>query len=496
MKFPTLAILALLAITALRYGFAVTTEVTPDEAYYWMCSKRIDWAFFDGPPGTAALIQAGTAFRGNGALGIRLAFPMAALVASLVVFLLSRAIFGTPVGIWTAVALNALPVFNEAAVHAGPAIPALAAVAYAARATWRALNSRSSTPWWIAAGLSIGVGLQFHYAALAAWAGILATCLISRKRRVEFLQPGLYVSALLTAALAIPLVAWNQSQNWAPFAAGTLRTALRVNFSALGQSLAGAALALSILVSLLLVAVLALGVRDSRSQLRIRYLVTWAAPFLLIWLYGALHREAAPPELLLGATFLLPIMISYWHSNRIAEAVVPIALVTAAVSSAIALAAWSRPQLPWGKVATAVAALRAENAPFSAEPIFVIAQNPADTAALKYHIRNALGGKTTEVFLRESQDLSTQFGLWPRYDEFVKTETPPDEFFQELSAVNPYAGRTAIYVSDESSEELPQTITNAFEKVTPAAALKFTDPAGMHRELRLYLCENYQTMPL
>jgi 4-amino-4-deoxy-L-arabinose transferase-like glycosyltransferase len=496
MKLTSLAILALLVLTALRYVLAMTMEVTPEEAYYWMCARRLDWAFFDGPPGTAALVQAGIATKGSGALGIRLAFPMAAAAASVAAFLLGRAVFGTTAGIWTAIALNALPAFNEAAIHAGPAIPALAAVIYAARAAWRALNSRASMPWWITAGLSVGAGVQFHYAALAAWAGILLNCLLSRKRRAEFRQPGLYIAALLTAAMAAPLIVWNQSQNWAPFALGTLRTALRLDFPALAQALGGAAWALSIFLSLALAAVLALGAIESRSQLRVRFLVTWAAPFLLIWLYGALHRGAVQPELLLGAALLLPVMVHYWHNERITPAAISFALVTAAVSSALALAALTSPGPPWEKIALAAAKLRAESAPSSPDPIFLIAQNPADTAALNYHIRNAPGGKTTEVFLRESQDLSTQFGLWPRYDEFVKTEKPPDEFFRELSAANPYAGRTAIYVSQESLEELPQTITNAFERVTPAAALKFTDPAGAAHEYRLYLCENYQTMPL
>ena len=50
---------------------AYFTEITEDEAYYWMYSRYLDWGYFDHPPMIALLIRAGYAIFQN-ELGVRL----------------------------------------------------------------------------------------------------------------------------------------------------------------------------------------------------------------------------------------------------------------------------------------------------------------------------------------------------------------------------------------------------------------------------------------
>jgi hypothetical protein len=147
---------------------------------------------------------------------------------------------------------------------------------------------------------------------------------------------------------------------------------------------------------------------------------------------------------------------------------------------------------PWPSVARAIEPLATEAQTGLTTPLFVIAPDPDATSALSYHLARSQFGASHPVFLRESQDLSNQFGLWPRYDDFVPTAQAPDEYFQELKAVNPYLGRSALYVTEEEPADLPQTITSAFVRCTPYATISLS--AG--RKLRVYLCEDYQTMPL
>jgi len=63
-----LLILGWLTVNLLQAGF---TELTNDEAYYWMYSRNLDYGYFDHPPAIALLIKAGYALFHN-EFGLRL----------------------------------------------------------------------------------------------------------------------------------------------------------------------------------------------------------------------------------------------------------------------------------------------------------------------------------------------------------------------------------------------------------------------------------------
>ena len=92
------------------------------------------------------------------------------------------------------------------------------------------------------------------------------------------------------------------------------------------------------------------------------------------------------------------------------------------------------------------------------------------------------------MFVPESPDLSSQFGLWPSYADFVESDIVADEYYQEQKGVNPFIGRNAIFFGSD----LPQTIKGAFQDVQPLR--KITTPDG--REFTIFLCLGYQTLPL
>jgi hypothetical protein len=97
------------------------------------------------------------------------------------------------------------------------------------------------------------------------------------------------------------------------------------------------------------------------------------------------------------------------------------------------------------------------------------------------------------VYVLESQDVSNQFALWPSYDDFVETDAPPVEYFTEQKAVNPFVGRTAIYIGPEAADGLPQALTAAFAEIRPLATLRIP---GRSDPLYIHLCVDYQTLPL
>ena len=61
----------LLAWLIINLITAFSTELYPDEAYYWMYSEFLDWGYFDHPPGVALLIKL-FSFLGQNELAVRL----------------------------------------------------------------------------------------------------------------------------------------------------------------------------------------------------------------------------------------------------------------------------------------------------------------------------------------------------------------------------------------------------------------------------------------
>ena len=72
MKRPFVFLIIGLLIWALINGVqAYFTELDPDEAYYWMYSRHLDWGYFDHPPMVALMIHLGYRLFAN-ELGVRL----------------------------------------------------------------------------------------------------------------------------------------------------------------------------------------------------------------------------------------------------------------------------------------------------------------------------------------------------------------------------------------------------------------------------------------
>ncbi len=57
--------------TLLNAFTAAFLELDPDEAYYWVYARQLDWGYFDHPPAIAVLIRFGSSWMA-GALGVRL----------------------------------------------------------------------------------------------------------------------------------------------------------------------------------------------------------------------------------------------------------------------------------------------------------------------------------------------------------------------------------------------------------------------------------------
>src|ERR1700751_4861833 len=100
------------ALTAIRFSLLATTDLSFDEAHYWMWSQRLAPAYFSKGPGIAFAIRASTAVLGSNEFGVRFFSPLLAAGTSLLLFYFARRLFNAAAAAWVVIALNVTPIFN------------------------------------------------------------------------------------------------------------------------------------------------------------------------------------------------------------------------------------------------------------------------------------------------------------------------------------------------------------------------------------------------
>jgi 4-amino-4-deoxy-L-arabinose transferase-like glycosyltransferase len=193
--------------------FVSPLELYPDEAQYWVWSRRLGLGYFSKPPLIAWAIRTTTALGGQGEAWVRLSAPVFHAVAALALARAAGRLYGPGWTVfWAAVVYSLMPgVQLSSAVIATDAplmaFLALAVWAYAAFTTSPTAGGRRRA----AAGLGAALGLAMlaKYAAVYVGLGILLHAAVSPTARRRW-DP---VSALLAGGLLLlflsPNLGWN-----------------------------------------------------------------------------------------------------------------------------------------------------------------------------------------------------------------------------------------------------------------------------------------------
>jgi hypothetical protein len=173
--------------------------------------------------------------------------------------------------------------------------------------------------------------------------------------------------------------------------------------------------------------------------------------------------------------------------------------ISAAVWSAVSLGSHRPAALSINpEVVREIETLRTTQPTDPAAPVFLIARDAALASALALHLPDTsfVAPGHPPVYVVESPHADSQYALWPRYDQFVDAPKPaaeeaPDPFTEQDGA-NPFIGRSALYITPQAPDALPQAVTAAFASHRLLAEI--TTPSG--EVLRVYLCSEYETLPL
>src|SRR5438477_13111575 len=90
--------LFVLGLTAVRFAMLGTSDLSFDEAHYWMWSDRLAPAYFSKGPGIALAIRASTALFGPTEFGVRFWSPILGAATLLPVYCFTKKLFTARTG--------------------------------------------------------------------------------------------------------------------------------------------------------------------------------------------------------------------------------------------------------------------------------------------------------------------------------------------------------------------------------------------------------------
>jgi 4-amino-4-deoxy-L-arabinose transferase-like glycosyltransferase len=287
----TVAIVLIVAMTALRIVYACLIDLRTDEAYYWTWSKEHVLSFLDHPPMIAWLIRFGTAIFGDTNLGVRFAGILAMLVTQL---LLADMVRRVTHNIRAVVIAILMP---EAALYYGllmaKVAPDIALIPFAVAMVWALVRLADSNDprWWLAAGLFAGLSLLSKFTVVMMLPAVVAFALVPDWRRRWLLSPYPWCAALIAIVVFSPVLIWNAQHDWASFKFQFVRATAT-------HELSGRTVADYIGLQLGLVGFVLLPVVLSGLVLTARR--------------GCLARE--PVAILLSTSVLVPFLYFFWKS--------------------------------------------------------------------------------------------------------------------------------------------------------------------------------------
>ena len=514
-----------LTFTAIRLSMLATTDLEFDEAHYWMWSERLAPAYFSKGPGVAFAMRASTAIFGTNEFGVRFFSPVLAAGTSLLLFYFARRLFSATAGFWAVIALNVTPIFNIGAFLM--TIDALSVFFWLAAmfTFWLALEkSPRFSLYWPLTGLLIGLGFLSKYTNAFELISILLVLALAPRLRQEFARTGLYSLLVIFALCTVPPIIWNAHHAWITLAHLRSRGGVEQGFGVhpveILEFLSGHFLVYSPFLFLALAWGVIASWRRANQQFKVLFLMWFGLPVFVFYLLLSINKSAAPNWDGL-AFFGSGLLAVYFWWKRVEASVLlrlcaSVALLVGLMMSVLALntdllrtAGYQLSRKDptdrmrgWKSATGAVEKLRNDLEGKLAEKLFLIADARDRASEISFYLRDKRpqGPGHPPVYIVESQDLVNQFSFWPRYDEFVESKPGAprleDEVYTEESGINPFVGRSALFIRQGEKGHAPHNIRAAFESTEPVATIKVQRYGRVIRTWQVFLCRGYRTLPL
>lgn len=231
----------------LRLIVAGTTELGNDEVYYYTYALHLQWNYFDHPPGVALSILFSTLnLLFSHELFVRLGAIVGAAVGTALCYAIGKQIKNERTG-WYAALLYNTSLYSS--IIAGtfilpdsPQVVCWLAGLFLAIKMVKRLNENKaiSLTQWLLFGLTNGLCIQCKVHGVFLWFGFGLYILFYERKTL--LQPGLYLSVLLTLLIISPIIYWNINNHFITFTYHSNRVEVHrfsINFNSFLQAFFG-----------------------------------------------------------------------------------------------------------------------------------------------------------------------------------------------------------------------------------------------------------------
>ena len=517
--------LFIFALTLIRLSTLAATDLEFDEAHYWMWSERLAPAYFSKGPGIAFVMRASTSIFGANEFGVRFFSPILAAGTSLLLFYFARRLFSADAAIWAVLALNVTPIFNIGAFLM--TIDPLSIFFWLAAmfAFWLALEQSPRFSWhWPLTGLLIGLGFLCKYTNALELASIVLVLALVPRLQHGFARPGLYLLLGAFALCTVPPILWNVQHAWITLTHLRSRGGLEHGFGFHPLELLAFLGEHFLSYSPLLFLALAWGVigswRRLNQQFKVLFLFWFGVPVFIFYFLLSLNKAAAPNWDALSILGFGLLAVYFWRDRVEASPALRFgtgaALLLGLLMSIVALDTdlirsagfqlWrsdpSDRMRGWKSATRAVEKIRGDLEAKSGEKLFLIADARDRASEISFYLRDKRpeGPGHPPVYIVESQDMVNQFSFWPRYDQFVEAgpgvRRPEGEAYTEENGINPFLGRSALFISDGEKERAPHNIRIGFQSTELLGTIQVRRYGNLLRTWQVFLCRNYRTLPL
>jgi hypothetical protein len=260
-------------------------------------------------------------------------------------------------------------------------------------------------------------------------------------------------------------------------------------------------------------------IRKAFQNTKICLLLTFSWPVLLIYLFLNLHKVGDPGWTALAFVGLGVLATHYWlqvpSQGFLTSGLCIAALVLSGLQASVAMnpnlvraigisfpesLELNSAERGWQTIAEAIDKFRTGFESKLGAKVFIIGNDYQTSSMLSFYLKNKRieGPGHPPVYIPESQDIQNEFSFWPRYDEFVEADPSlaHDTTFTEEAGINPFMDRTALYVTDRPEPSPPQNLQSAFTRWELVAVYELNRSNRSLRQIRIFACYQYQTLPL
>jgi dolichol-phosphate mannosyltransferase len=206
----------------LRFLYLGSTELIPDEAYYWNYKEHLSIGYLDHPPMVAWLIWIGTSMFGDNEFGVRFFSYIGGIATLYFIYRLSSLLFDKTSAYISLLLTSTIP-FTVATGFLSTT-DALQVTLWAACLYFIAkIVLKNSSISWISLGVCIGLGMLSKYSmALIALSIVIFLC-VNAPSRQWWKQPIVYIAGIISLIFFSPTLYWNAQNEWNSFLFQTTR---------------------------------------------------------------------------------------------------------------------------------------------------------------------------------------------------------------------------------------------------------------------------------